>query len=322
MSRRFFHVAVAACAAIASLTANAAEWPSQKPITLVVPLAAGGSTDSTARLIAEKLGKEIKQQIIVENRAGAGGNIGAAYVAKSVPDGYTLLMATSTIASNVTLYKHMGFDLRKDLIPVSQVALIPNVLVVNHSVPAKTLPEFIDYVQKKNGPVSYGSAGNGTASHLSGALFNSMAHGEMLHVPYKGGAPANADLIGGQIQAVFAPMVEILPFIDGGKLRPLAVTTKARSARLPNVPAVTESLPGFEVTLWNGVFAPANTPQPVIDKLTAGIHKVLQDPAVRKTLADQGSTPVGNKSAEFKKLVDSEIAKWGKLVKLSGASVE
>ncbi|MBP0622399.1 tripartite tricarboxylate transporter substrate binding protein [Cupriavidus consociatus] len=322
MTRRFFHVAAAACAAIVCLAANAGEWPAQKPITLVVPLAAGGSTDSTARLLAERLGKEIKQQIIVENRAGAGGNIGAAYVAKANPDGYTLLMATSTIATNVTLYKSMGFDLRKDLIPVSQVALIPNVLVVNNNVPAKTLPEFIDYVQKKKGPITYGSAGNGTASHLSGALFNSMAHADMLHIPYKGGAPANADLIGGQIQAVFAPMVEILPFIDGGKLRPLAVTTKGRSTRLPNVPAVTESLPGFEVTLWNGVFAPANTPQPVVDKLAAGIQKVLQDPAVRKTLADQGSTAVGNKPAEFRKIVDSEIDKWGKLVKLSGASVE
>ncbi|MWL91515.1 tripartite tricarboxylate transporter substrate binding protein [Cupriavidus sp. SW-Y-13] len=322
MTRRFTHVAVAACAAIASLTANANEWPAQKPITLVVPLAAGGSTDSTARLLAEKLGKEIKQQIIVENRAGAGGNIGAAYVAKANPDGYTLLMATSTIASNVTLYKNMGFDLRKDLIPVSQVALIPNVLVVSNNVPAKTLPEFIEYVEKKKGPITYGSAGNGTASHLSGALFNSMAHGDMLHVPYKGGAPANADLIGGQIQAVFAPMVEILPFIDGGKLRPLAVTTKSRSARLPNVPSVSESLPGFEVTLWNGVFAPANTPQAIVDKLAAGIQKVLQDPVVRKNLTDQGSTPVGNKPAEFKKIVDSEIDKWGKLVKLSGANIE
>lgn len=322
MTRRFTHVAVAACAAIASLTANANEWPAQKPITLVVPLAAGGSTDSTARLLAEKLGKEIKQQIIVENRAGAGGNIGAAYVAKANPDGYTLLMATSTIASNVTLYKNMGFDLRKDLIPVSQVALIPNVLVVSNNVPAKTLPEFIEYVEKKKGPITYGSAGNGTASHLSGALFNSMAHGDMLHVPYKGGTPANADLIGGQIQAVFAPMVEILPFIDGGKLRPLAVTTKSRSARLPNVPSVSESLPGFEVTLWNGVFAPANTPQAIVDKLAAGIQKVLQDPVVRKNLTDQGSTPVGNKPAEFKKIVDSEIDKWGKLVKLSGANIE
>lgn len=322
MTRRFFRVAAAACAAIACFAAHASEWPSQKPITLVVPLAAGGSTDSTARLIAQKLGAELKQQIIVENRAGAGGNIGAAYVAKSAPDGYTLLMATSTIATNVTLYKNMGFNLRKDLTPVSQVALIPNVLVVNNAVPAKTLPEFIEYVQNKKGPISYGSAGNGTASHLSGALFNSMAHGAMLHVPYKGGAPANADLIGGQIQAVFAPMVEILPFIDAGKLRPLGVTTKERSTRLPNVPAVAESLHGFEVTLWNGVFAPANTPQPIVDKLAAGIQKVLQDPALRKTLADQGSTPVGNQPVEFKKIVDSEIDKWGKLVKLSGASVE
>ncbi|WP_455286859.1 tripartite tricarboxylate transporter substrate binding protein [Cupriavidus necator] len=322
MTRRFFHVAVAACAAFASFTAHAGDWPSKKPITLVVPLAPGGSTDSTARLLADKLGKELKQQIIVENRAGAGGNIGAAYVAKAAPDGYTLLMATSTIATNVTLYKNMGFDLRKDLVPVSQVALIPNVLTINNAVPARTLQEFVEYVRQKKGPVSYGSAGNGTASHLSGALFNSMAHAEMLHVPYKGGAPANADLIGGQIQAVFSPMVEVLPFIDSGKLRALGVTTKGRSSRLPNVPAVGEVLPGFEVTLWNGVFASAATPQAVVDKLAGAIQKVMQDPTFRKTLADQGSTPVGNTPAEFKKILDQEIDKWGKLVKLSGASVE
>ncbi|WP_316156938.1 tripartite tricarboxylate transporter substrate binding protein [Cupriavidus sp. BIC8F] len=323
MTRRpFLRVALAACLAAASFASHAHDWPSKKVITLVVPLAAGGSTDSTARLLADKLGKELGQQVIVENRVGAGGNIGAAYVAKSAPDGYTLLMATSTIATNVTLYKNMGFDLRKDLVPVSQVAMIPNVLTVNNTMPARTLQEFVEYVRQKKGPVTYGSAGNGTASHLSGALFNSMAHGEMLHVPYKGGAPANADLMGGQIQVVFSPMVEVLPFIDSGKLRALGVTTKNRSARLPNLPAVTEVLPGFDVTLWNGVFAPAGTPPAVVDKLAATIQKLTQDPALRKNLADQGSTPVASTPAEFRKVLDQEIDKWGKLVKLSGARVE
>jgi tripartite-type tricarboxylate transporter receptor subunit TctC len=300
---------------------HAAEWP-ERIITLVVPLAPGGSTDYTARILAEKLGKVLGQSVIVDNRPGAGGNIGAAYVAKGNADGYTLLMTTSTVATNVTLYKNMGFDLQKDLIPVSQVSLIPNVLMVNNDIPAKNLKDFVELVKQKKMPINFGSAGNGTSQHLSGALFNSMAGGEMVHVPYKGGAPANTDLIGGQIQVVFSPLVEILSYIDSGRLRPLGVTTKARSPRLPNVPAVSEVLPGYDVVLWNGVFAPAGTPQPIVAKLNAAIRQVMQDPAVRKTLTDQGSTPVGNSQAEFKQLLASEIDKWGKLVKLSGASVD
>jgi tripartite-type tricarboxylate transporter receptor subunit TctC len=300
--------------------AHAAAWPDH-PLTLVIPFAAGGSTDSTGRLLAQKLGQELGEQVVVDNRAGAGGNIGSAFVAKARPDGYTLLLATSTIATNVSLYKNMGFDLRKDLVPVSQVALIPNVLVVNKQFPAKTLKEFVSYVQQKKGPVDYGSAGNGSSQHLSGALFNHMAGGAMMHVPYKGGAPANLDLLAGRIQAVFAPLVEVLPYIQGGKLRALAVTTKQRSTRLPEVPAVDEVLPGYDVTLWNGVFAPAGTPPAVVDKIAAAVHKITQDPQVRKILAEQGTIPVGSSPADFKKLLGSEIDKWGKMVKISGAKV-
>jgi tripartite-type tricarboxylate transporter receptor subunit TctC len=262
------------------------------------------------------------QRVIVENKPGAGGNIGSAFVAKAKPDGQTLLMATSTIATNVSLYKSTGFNLQKDLIPVSQVAMIPNVLVVNNDLPTKTLKEFVDYVRQKKAPINYGSAGNGSSAHLAGALFNSMANGAMVHVPYKGGAPANTDLIGGQLQALFSPLVEVLPYIEGGKLRALAVTTQSPSPRLPNVPPVSEVLPGYEIVLWNGVFAPAGTPQQIVDKLNAAIRKVLEDPAVRKLLAEQGSAPVGNSPAEFKQFLATEIDKWGKLVKLSGATVE
>lgn len=323
MTRRFiFRIAMAASVAATAFAAQAQDWPAKRAITLVAPFAAGGSTDSTARLLAHGLSKELGQQVVVENRAGAGGNLGAAYAAKAAPDGYTLLFSTSTMAANVTLYKSMGFDLRKDLVPVSQVALIPNVLTVNNELPTRSLREFTEYVRQKKGPVNYGSAGSGSASHLSGALFNSMVKGDMVHVAYKGGAPANTDLMGGQIQAVFSPLVEVLPYIESGKLRALAVTTKNRSPRLPDVPAVDEVLPGYEVTLWNGVFAPAGTPPEVVNKLAAAVRKVTQDPAFRKTLAEQGSTPVGDTPAEFRQIVEQAIGKWGKLVKLSGATVE
>ena len=255
MNKSTFLKAIATVAlAAAGLTSQAAEWP-DRPVSLVVPFSAGGSTDATARMLAQKLGDVLGQRVIVENKPGAGGNIGSAFVAKAKADGQTLLMATSTIATNVSLYKSTGFNLQKDLIPVSQVAMIPNVLVVNNDVPTKTLKEFVDYVQQKKAPINYGSAGNGSSAHLAGALFNSMANGAMVHVPYKGGAPANTDLIGGQLQALFSPLVEVLPYIEGGKVRVLAVTTQSRSPRLPNVPAVSEVLPGYEIVLWNGVFA-------------------------------------------------------------------
>lgn len=317
----FLNTAAALALASCGFAAHAAEWP-DRTITLVVPFAAGGSTDTTARLLAEKLGGVLGQRVVVDNKPGAGGNIGGAFVARANPDGYTLLMHTSTVATNVTLYKDMGFDLQKDLIPLSQVSLIPNVLMVNNDIQAKTLKEFVDYVKLKKGPLNFGSAGNGTSQHLSGVLFNSLAGGDMTHVPYKGGAPANTDLLAGHIQAVFSPLVEVLPHIDTGKLRPLGVTTKARSSRIPNVPAISEVLPDYDVVLWNGVFAPAATPPDIVAKLNAAIRKVLADPAVRKTLADQGSTPVGNSPDEFKKVLTSEIDKWGKLVKLSGARVD
>ncbi|MVW78892.1 Bug family tripartite tricarboxylate transporter substrate binding protein [Bordetella sp. 02P26C-1] len=301
--------------------AQADDWPS-RPITLVVPLAPGGSTDATARLIAQKLPKELGQPVVVENRAGAGGNIGADYVAKATPDGYTFLMHTSTLPTNVTLYKKMPLDVQKDLAPVSRVSLIPNVLMVNTSLPAKTLAEFIDYVKERKDAVNYGSAGNGTSQQLSGSLFGQMIGTQMTHVPYKGGAPANADLLAGQIQAVFSPMVEILPFIDSGKLRALAVTTPERSPRLPDVPAIAESLPGYEIVLWNGVWAPAGTPKPIIQKMNQAINAVLNDPEVQQTFRSQGSTPAGTTPEAFAKLVDSEIKKWGDLVRSSGARIE
>ena len=304
-----------------SASSGAATWP-ERPVTLVVPLSPGGSTDATARLIAQGLSKELGQPVIVENRAGAGGNIGADYVSNAKPDGYTFLLSTSTLTTNVTLYApNMPLDVQKDLTPVSRVSLIPNVLMVNKDVPAKTLQEFIAYAKKNKNAVNYGSAGTGTSQHLSSSLLNQMAGTEMTHVPYKGGAPANADLLAGQIQAVFSPMVEVLPFIDSGKLRPLAVTTPERSPRLPDVPAVAETLPGYEIVLWNGVWAPTGTPKPIVDRMNEAINAVLATDEVQKTFNAQGSAAAGNTPEEFATLVDTEIKKWGELVKLSGAKV-
>ncbi len=312
---------LAALATTPAWAQNLSKWP-ERPVTLVVPFAPGGSTDATARLVAEKLGTVLGQQVIVDNRAGAGGNIGTASVVKAPADGYTLLLHTSTMATNATLYKNPGYDLRRDLVPVSQVAKIPNVLMVNNDLPVRTLQEFVDYVRQKKASVNYGSAGNGSSQHLSGALFNSLVQGDMQHVPYRGGALANTDLISGQIQAVFSPLVEVLGFIDGGRLRPLGITTKERSQRLPNVPAIGESLPGYEIVLWNGIFAPAGTPPALVERIAAAVRKVTDDPSVRQTLASQGSLPVGNTPAEFKAILATEIDKWGELVKLSGARID
>lgn len=296
-------------------------WPT-RPITMVVPFAAGGSTDITARMLAEKLGPVLGQNVVVENKPGAAGNIGAAYVARAQADGYTILLHTSTLTANVSLYKNMGLNVQKDLVPVSQVALIPNVLMVNNNFQAKTIAEFIEIVKQKKIPINYGSSGSGASNHLAGVLFNNMVGGEMVHVPYKGGSLANNDLLAGQVQAVFSPMVEVLGYLDSGKLRPLAVTTKTRSSRIPNTPAIAEILPGYEIVLWNGIFAPAATPPAVVNKLSSAIQKVMKDPAVLKRLADQGSTALGSNSADFKKVVEAEIPKWAGLIKMSGAKVD
>lgn len=304
-----------------SAIAQSGNWPT-RPITMVVPFAAGGSTDITARMLAEKLGPILGQSVVVENKPGAAGNIGAAFVARAQPDGYTILLHTSTLTANVSLYKNMGLNVQKDLIPVSQVALIPNVLMVNNNFQAKTLAEFVEIVKQKKVPVNYGSSGSGASNHLAGVLFNNMVGGEMVHVPYKGGSLANNDLLAGQVQAVFSPMVEVLGYLDSGKLKPLAVTTKTRSSRIPNAPAIAEILPGYEIVLWNGIFAPAATPPAIVNKLSGAIQTVMKDPAVLKKLEEQGSTALGGTPADFKKVVDAEIPKWAELIKMSGAKVD
>jgi tripartite-type tricarboxylate transporter receptor subunit TctC len=301
--------------------AAAQDWPA-RPITLIVPFSAGGSTDITARVLADKLRALLGQPVIVDNRGGAGGNIGAAAVAKAAPDGYTLLMATSTHVTNPSLYKHLSYDVLKDFAPVSQTAFIPNMLVVNKDLPVKNLEDLVRYVKENKGPVNYGSSGSGTSQHLAGALFNNMANGAMVHVPYKGGGAAVADLLAGQIQAYLGGLPEVVSYIDAGKVRALGITTKTRSRRYPNVQAINEVLPGYEVALWNGILAPAGTPSAIIDKLNGAIKKVLQYPEMQKKLAEQGSTPVGSSPEEFKKFMASEVTTWARIVKTSGVNVE
>lgn len=318
---RLFTISMVAAGLVAALPAGAAEWP-EKPISLVVPLAPGGSTDTTARMLADGLREILGQAVVVENRPGAGGNIGATYVARARPDGYTFLVTTSTLATNVTLYKHMPIDAKTELEPVAQITSIPNVLIVNETFPAKTVEELAEHISKGENAVHYGSAGNGTSQHLSGSLFNSMVNGDMVHIPYTGGAPANTDLLAGQIQVVFSPLVEVLPFIDSGKVRALGVTTKSRSERLPDVPAIGESLPGYEIALWNGVFAPAGTPDDIVVKLNDAVNRALQEPRLQKAFADQGSIPVQRTPEEFQAFFHAEIDKWGELVRLSGSRIE
>lgn len=314
-------IAVAAMTSFAMCGAvSAQEWPAN-PIRLVVPFGPGGSTDITARLLAQKLSAELDQTVVVENRGGAGGNIGASLVARAAPDGYTILMATSTHVTNPSLYKDLNYNVLTDLTPVSQVAFIPNMLVVNKDLPVNNLQEFVNYVKAKKEPVHYGSSGSGSSQHLSAALFNNMANGNMVHIPYKGGGAAVTDLLAGRIQAYFAPLAEVVPHIDAGTVKAIAVTTKERSDRYPDVPAVGEVLKGYEIALWNGILAPAGTPEPVLNKLSLAIQKVLTDPDVLSTLAKQGSNPVGSSPRSFRTFMESEVPKWGEIVKISGASV-
>ncbi|MFA5912297.1 MAG: tripartite tricarboxylate transporter substrate binding protein [Burkholderiales bacterium] len=305
----------------AAVPAFADTWPS-RPIKLIVPYPPGGSTDVTARLIADKLRAQLGQPVVVENKPGAGANIGADFVAKSPADGYTFLMATSTHVTNMSLYRNLPYDFVHDLAPVAQTAFIPNVLVITPKIPVSTLAEFIAYVKDPKNTVNYGSAGNGSSQHLSAALFNSMAGGHMFHVPYKGGAPATADLIGGQIQVYFGPLVEVISYIKAGKIKALGITTKKRSPLLPDVPTIGEQLPGYEVALWNGVLAPAKTPAEIVDKMNHAIVAVLHEPEIKTRLAEQGSEPVGNTPEEFKHFIASEVGKWKELVKISGAKIE
>ena len=306
-----------------ALAQTPAPYPS-KPIRLVVPFPAGGTTDILARAVAQKLSEAWGQQVIVDNRPGAGGNIGSDIVAKAAPDGYTLVMGTvGTHAINPSLYRKMPYDHVKDFAPVILVAGVPNVLVVNPSLPVHTVRELIDYAKANPGKLNFASSGNGTSIHLSGELFKTMAGVQMTHVPYKGSAPALTDLMGGQVQLMFDNLPSSLQLIQAGKLRAIAVTSTARAAALPDVPTIAESgLPGFEASSWFGVLAPAGTPREIVTKLNATIAAWLATPDAKDKLLSQGAIAAGGTPEAFARHIDAETAKWAKVVKMSGAHID
>ncbi|MBP7351657.1 Bug family tripartite tricarboxylate transporter substrate binding protein [Comamonas sp. UBA7528] len=315
-------LAAAATLAVAGGAAAQGAFPS-KPINIIVPFSAGGTTDILARIVGQYLGEELGQPVIIDNRPGAGGNIGGMAAARASADGYTLFMGTvGTHAINQSLYSKMPFDPIKDFAPLSRVATVPNLLVANPAQPFKNVKELIAYAKANPGKVNFGSSGSGSSVHLSGELFKSMTKVDMVHVPYKGSAPAMTDLLGNQISVMFDNMPSAIQHVRSGKLRPIAVTTAKRSRELPDVPTIAEAgVPGYEATSWFGLWAPVKTPADVQQKLHAALVKVLKNPAVVKKIEDQGGDVVIDTQAQFDAYIKSEAAKWGKVVKESGAQV-
>jgi tripartite-type tricarboxylate transporter receptor subunit TctC len=303
-------------------SAMAQAWPA-RPISLVVPFPAGGTTDVLARAVGQELSKSLGQPVIVESRPGAGATLGADYVAKAKPDGYTLLMGAvhHTIATSV--YKKLAYDFQKDFAPVSTVALVPNVLVVNPNVPAKNVKELLALAKADPGKLTYGSNGNGTGQHLIGAQFEGMGGVQLLHVPYKGSGPLTTDLLGGQINMSFDTITPVLPQIKAGKLRALAVTTATRSKALPDVPTLDESgLKGFNLGTWFGVLAPAATPRDVVTRLNVEIVKIINSPEFKKKMDDIGAEPIGDTPEQMAKQIKDDTERFAKLVKEAKVSIE
>ena len=316
----------AACAVLATvaLAASGQPYPNH-PVKIVVPFPAGGTTDIIARIVAQKLSDSTGQTFVVDNRPGAGGNIGSDMVAKAAPDGYTLLMGTvGTHAINPSLYEKMPYDHVKDFAPVILVAGVPNVLEVNPSLPVKSVQELIAYAKANPNKLNFASSGSGTSIHLSGELFKAMTGVSMQHVPYKGSAPALADLTGGQVDLMFDNLPSSLALIKAGKLRPLAVTSAQRSSALPDVPTIAESgVPGFEASSWFGLLAPAGTPKDVVAKINGEVAKWLATPEAKEKLASQGAIAATALTPEdFARHIAAETVKWQKVVKESGAKVE
>lgn len=306
---------VLAFAAMAPGSAVAQDYPT-RPIRFIIPFVAGGSTDIIARLIGDKLSARLGQPVVIDNRGGAGGNIGADAVAKAAPDGHTILLATTGImAINDTLYPKLSYSPQKDLAPVVYVTSLTNVLAVNPKVPANSVRELIDYAKANPGKLNFASGGTGAATHLVGELFKSAAGVDLVHVPYKGGGQAMQDLLSGEVSMMFGQIVTVISQIQAGQLRPLGVTSARPSSALPGVPTIAESgVPGFEALSWSGIVVPAATPQPIIDRLNRETNAVLQEPEIRTRFAEVGAEPVGGTPEDFARHIAAEHAKWSKVI--------
>ena len=305
----------------AAPAAGAAGYPDH-PVRMIVPFTPAGATDLLARLVGERLGAKLGVSVVIDNRAGAGGNVGAEIAARAAPDGYTLLMGPASVyAISATLYPRLGYDLVKDLTPVSLVANVPHVLLVSNDLPVKSVPELVQLAKKKPGQLNIASQGSGTVSHLEAELLKHMARIDMLHVPYRGSAPAILDLIGGRVQVMFDSIASALPHIRAGKLRAIAVASNTRSSLLPNVPTVAESdLPGYRAHSWLGIFVPAGTPRIIVERLQRDLAAAIDDPKAQARLVEAGFEPKSSTQEDFAKLVREEMAKWRPVVKMSGAT--
>jgi tripartite-type tricarboxylate transporter receptor subunit TctC len=313
--RNFLHLAAGAAALPAvSHIAWAQEYPT-KPVRIIVGFAPGGGADIAARLIGQWLSERLGQSFVIENRPGAGSNIATEAVVRAPSDGYTLLLVSAPAAINATLYEKLSFNFIRDIAPVASISHVPHVMVVHPSFPAKTVPEFIAYAKANAGKINMASAGNGSTPHVAGELFKMMAGVNLIHVPYRSAGPALTDLLGGQVQVMFDNMASSIEHIRAGKLRPLAVTTTMRSETLPDVPTVSEFVPGYEVSNWFGVGAPKATPAEILDRLNKEINASLADPKLRARLADLGGTPLVGSPADFGKLIAAETEKWAKVIR-------
>lgn len=313
---------LAAMGGLFALTLQAQSYPS-KPVRVVVPYPPGGPTDIVARVLFQQVAESTGQQFLIDNRAGAGGNIGAEAVAKAPADGYTLLIGTTAHAINMSLFKSLNYDVQKDLVPVSLLTQGPLVLVTHPQFPANSIKELIDMAKAKPGSLNFASSGNGQSTHLSAELFNSMAGIKMVHVPYKGSAPALGDLMSGQVGIMFDTTLSAMPFVKAGKLKALGVTSPQRTPAAPDVPTIAESgLPGYEVFAWNGVLVPAGTPKAIVAQLNEEIRKAMQLPQVREKFSAQGFAASWNTPDQFGVFVRNEVEKWARTVKASGATLD
>jgi len=320
MKTRHVFLLFALAAALPAAHAQTGRWP-DKPVRVVVPFAAGGSTDIIARVLAARLSQEFGQQFIIDNRAGAGGSIGTDIVVRANPDGYTIIIVATSYATNAALYK-LAYDPIKDIAPVAMLHKGPFVLAVSNSVPANSVKDFIELARAKPRGITYGSSGIGGATHLATELFSQMTKTEMIHVPYKGDAPAVADLLGAQIQCIFSSVPALIQHLKSGRVRGLAVTTEKRFPELPDLPAVAETVPGYEHTSWNGMWGPAGMPREIIQRLNQSLGRILKQPETLERLRADGREPAHSTPEEFSRVIANEIGKWQKVVRVGNIKVQ